>query len=168
MKLQDYTKEPLIKGVEISTPQVHKDCGGEFREIGRFTVYQEDGLVNTPFNNEAGEIYKLQVNHSILEPGTIKAFHLHKKQTDLWYLLNKGIVVLYDLREGSDTFKIQNRFILENQKVLIPPGVAHGIGNPYLNKLHMIYFTDQFFNPKDEFRLPWDTLGETIWEIQKG
>lgn len=164
MKLQDYSKQPEIDGVVISTPSTFIDDGGEFREIGCF-VYNRSAIELCGYDLATEE---LQINHSILDPGAIKAFHLHKNQTDIWYLLNKGIVVLHDVREYSKTKGITMRLVLENQKVLIPNGVLHGIGNSYNSKLHMIYFTDQLFDPKDEFREPWDLLGKEIWEIQKG
>ena len=165
VSLQDYSQKPLIDGVKIITPKTFKDDGGEFRELVRIRAGYD-------YENEFSA-HTLQANHSIVEPGVVKAFHLHKKQTDLWYVLGKAIINLIDTRKAwKNAFTgpncPRNRLVLENQLLLIPPNVAHGIGNPYKERLHMIYFTDQFFDPNDEFRIPWDIDGEKIWEIQNG
>ena len=56
--------------------------------------------------------------------------------------------------------------------VRIPPGVAHGTKNLGADTGRIIYMVDVHFstNPGqcDEGRLPWDFLGEDIWEVTKG
>lgn len=72
-----------------------------------------------------GEIY-----FSVVYPGVIKGWHLHKEMT-LNYAVISGMVklVLYDPREDSPTKgEIQELFIGEDNYVLvkIPPGVWNG------------------------------------------
>lgn len=96
-------------------------------------------------------------------PGTIKAFHYHKKQTDVWFVA-RGMaqVVLFDLREKSETYKETNVFYLgENNPllILIPPMVAHGyrvLGN---KSVLLFYHADQLYDPKnpDEKRIDFDS-----------
>ena len=44
-----------------------------------------------------------QVNYSEMDPGVIKAFHLHRRQTDVWFVPpgDKMLLVLLDVRAGS-------------------------------------------------------------------
>lgn len=189
MKLQDYSSRAVIPGVEIIDLKVHKDDGGSFCELARIQAgtYSGEGAMSGIFHEiitESDLFDTLQVNFSILHPGTIKAFHLHKRQTDQFNILDKMIVVLVDLRgyskwveEYVDTDILHYiektnptvmRLVLENQSVVVPPGIGHGICNPYNKDGRMVYFVNQHFNPQDEWRLPWDLLGSKIWEIQKG
>jgi len=92
----------------------------------------------------------------------IKAFHYHKKQTDIWFVV-KGMaqVVLYDLRKTSPTKGETNVFYMGEKNpilLLIPPMVAHGyrvLGN---QPVGLFYHTDKPYNPKkpDEYRIPFD------------
>lgn len=181
--LQDYSPKSRIEGVKIFTSKTFVDDGGEFKEIGRFGIepftktyiesagsdyYVESECSIYRIGDDACQFDIKQANHSIVEPGAIKAFHLHEIQTDIWYVIDKALVILYDTRPFSSTFKEVMRLTPKNQHIVIPPGVAHGIGNPYNHRVNMIYFVDRTFNPKDELRLPWDIVGKEIWEIQNG
>ncbi len=199
MELQDYSPKPIIEGVKIIDLKVHKDDGGSFCELGRFEAFENilldcEELTKDPLHKGIGD--KLQANYSVLHPGTIKAFHLHKNQTDQFCIMDKMIINLIDIRHLLKDDKLLNRFleasqfrdslvktnemghlipkekrmrlVLENQKLIIPPGVLHGICNPYNQDHRMIYFVNRWFNPQDEWRLPWDLIGEEVWRIQKG
>lgn len=71
-----------------------------------------------------------QTNFSIAHKGTIKAFHWHKHQDDLWFIASgKAAIVLYDQRKGSSTFgktEVIEAGENEYKLVLIPIGVVHG------------------------------------------
>lgn len=71
-----------------------------------------------------------QVYITTTYPGVVKAWHLHKKQTDNVACVQGMIkLVLYDPREQSPTFKQINKFYLglHNPLLLhIPKGVYHG------------------------------------------
>ena len=67
------------------------------------------------------------------------------------------------------------RFVIgdsNSQLVRIPPGVAHGCRNIGPATARIIYMVDVHFSPTpgecDEGRLPWDHLGEDIWELTNG
>ena len=162
--LQSYGPQPVISGVKIWSPKVFKDDAGEFRELLRVSkddLDLRDEKDRTPIKMDVA-----QVNLSTLEPGAIKAFHIHKLQTDLWYVIDKMIVFLYD--NAFSQPETTMRLVLENQYVLIPPGVGHGIANPYNRPGKMMYFTDGTFNPEDEFRDNPFKFGECIWKLQAG
>jgi len=115
----------MIEGVKVKNLTVHKDKPdldqpevepGSFLEILR----SSDGLMEK----------FAQCNFGIAYKGTIKAFHWHKKQDDLWFIASgKATVVLYDQRldsktrgrtdiiyAGADDYKL----------IVIPKGVVHG------------------------------------------
>ena len=103
-----------------------------------------------------------QSTFTLTYPGVIKAFHWHRKQHDLWFVAaGEARVVLYDLREDSQTYRrTQVIFMGEHQPLtlLIPPGVAHGyqvLGN---RPVGLFYHTTHSYNPSspDEERIPYD------------
>ncbi|MBI4611422.1 MAG: dTDP-4-dehydrorhamnose 3,5-epimerase family protein [Candidatus Rokubacteria bacterium] len=166
-RLQDYTPKPQIKGVEIVGLARHTDDGGSFTELGRFTAGACGAFPG---------FVLAQLNYSELEPGVMKAFHLHRRQTDIWYVppADKILLLLIDLRAGSPTEGARMRLVLgdgHSRLVLIPPGVAHGCRNLGPVRGRIIYFTDTHFSPdpgsSDEGRLPWDFAGAAIWETSR-
>ena len=152
----------LIEGVRAQPYPVYPDDRGFFMEVQRIGYGLAAG-----FPPE-----RTQVAAAMNYRGTIKAFHYHLHQTDCWTPVT-GLfqVALADLRVGSRTFGARNTFYLGPMRpwqVLIPPGVAHGykiIGN---QDALLVYMTDQFYNPKDEGRLPYDHASINYdWETQK-
>ena len=108
---------------------------------------------------------------------SIKAFHLHQRQTDIWYVppSDRMLVVLLDVRQGVKTEGARMRLTLgagASRLVRIPPGVAHGVRNLASSTGRIIYFTDVHFSPEpamcDEGRLPWDYAGAEIWDVTRG
>jgi dTDP-4-dehydrorhamnose 3,5-epimerase len=78
-----------IDGVVVKELVTRADERGFFREVIRET----DG-----FFDHFG-----QWSHSLMYPGATKAWHVHLKQTDWWYVIGTLKVALYDTREGSPT-----------------------------------------------------------------
>jgi dTDP-4-dehydrorhamnose 3,5-epimerase len=152
----------LIAGVRLQPFAVYPDDRGYFLEVQRIG----QGLA------AAFPPARTQVSAAMNYRGTIKAFHYHLHQTDCWTPVT-GLfqVVLADLRLASPTFGARNTLYLgplRPWQVLIPPGVAHGykvIGN---QDALLVYMTDQFYNPRDEGRLPFDDASINYdWETQK-
>ncbi len=165
---QDYSGSPRIEGVEILELNRFHDDGGAITELGRLTA----GMHGQLKGFEAK-----QVNYSEVEPDAVKAYHLHHRQTDVWYVPphDKLLLVLHDCREGSKTEGKTMRFVLGDGKdrlVRIPPGVAHGTKNLARTMGRIIYMVDVQFSVDpdecDEGRLPWDFLGEEVWDVVKG
>ena len=166
--VQDYTAKRRIEGVELVELKRFNDDGGSMTELGRL----EGGL-----HRDLPGFTVRQVNFSTLDPLAIKAFHLHKRQTDVWYVppSDKLLLVLADLRKGSPTEGTLMRMILgdgNSRLVRIPPGVAHGCRNLRpATPCQILYFVDVQFSVDehcDEGRLPWDHFGAQIWEVERG
>jgi dTDP-4-dehydrorhamnose 3,5-epimerase len=104
-----------------------------------------------------------QVYITAAYPQIVKAWHLHRKQTDNIACI-KGMVklVLYDDREKSKTKGEVNEFVIGDKNLLlvqIPPEVWHGfkaIGEEYALVLNAPTEAYNYEKP-DEYRLPPDT-----------
>lgn len=167
IKIQDYSKAPQIDGIKIWEIKNFTAEDGFLCEVARFT---ESGLIeNVP------DFQLRQINFSKVMPGAIKAWHLHFKQADLWYIPPDGVlsVGLVDIRQDSPSAGVEMKLVMgagKSQLILIPPGVAHGYANLTNAPLYVFYFVDQQFNltDPDERRLPWDVFGEDFWKVKPG
>lgn len=142
------TKTNSIEGVVLKELVTHTDERGFFREVIRET---------DEFFDRFG-----QWSHSLMYPGTAKAWHIHQRQTDWWYVLGSLKVALYDTREGSPTKGKLMEFLMGDLNATclkIPPGVAHGCRALELS--HILYVTSSVYAPDDEGRIPHDdpTIG---------
>lgn len=141
----------MIEGVTVKNLVTHVDDRGYFREVLRS---------DDPFYSGVG-----QTSVTVTYPGVIKAFHYHEKQDDVWYVA-QGMAqcVLYDLREGSATYKeTQVIYAGEQNPVLIriPIGVAHGYRVLGPKPVLLFYHTTKPYDPAhpDEKRIPWNDPG---------
>jgi len=166
--LQDYAPPPAIEGVEVVEVKRFHDDGGSLTELGRLSAG-----IHAAF---PGFEVK-QVNYSEMEAGAIKAFHLHRRQTDVWFVPpgDKLLLVLVDVRATSRTRNARRRMVLgdgTSRLVRIPPGVAHGVKNLGQTRGRIIYFVDTHFSAArdetEEGRLPWDFAGAAIWDVVRG
>lgn len=99
------------------------DEGGDFCEITRF-------LTGSTLTALAG-YQAAQIRYSYMEPGTIKALHLHRNQDDLWFVPPHGslLIGLLDTREESPSYGATMRVMLgagRARLLLIPRAGAHG------------------------------------------
>jgi len=163
--LQEYGKRDPIDGVEIVPLKRFADDGGSMIELARIA----DGAMT-----ELPGFRPAQINYSAVQPGVVKAFHVHHRQTDVWFVRpeDRLLLVLLDVRRGSPTEKLQMRWLLGDGSaslVKIPPGVAHGCRNVGAREASIVYFTDLHFSAEaattDEGRLPWDYAGREIWDV---
>ena len=151
----------FIAGVRAAPFPVWPDDRGYFLEV----VRMGHGLASE-FPKET-----TQVSAALSYPGTIKAFHFHRHQTDYWVPVQGMLqVALVDLRKQSPTFGARNTLYLGTLRpwqLLVPPGVAHGykvIGN---GPAMLVYLTNRFFDPQDEGRIPYDDPRiQYDWETQ--
>ncbi len=166
--VQSYAPEPRLDGVEIVELVRHVDDGGALTELARLTQGASGALPGFTV---------CQVNYSELAPGAIKAFHLHQRQTDVWFVPpeDRILCALIDVRSGSPTEGVRTRIVLgagQSRLIRIPPGVAHGARNVAAATGHIIYFTDLPFTPDpatcDEGRLPCDFAGPHVWDVARG
>ena len=164
---ENYFSEAKISGVLISKLNYFPSEDGYFIELARL---KKDNSIET-----IPSFKVQQISYSILDKKTIKAWHIHDKQDDLWFIPpdNKVLVGLHDLRKKSPTKGNTQRIVLGNHQsnlLFIPKGVAHGCANFSTLPSTLIYMTSKKFNLKnpDEKRLPWDYFGKDFWKANKG
>lgn len=151
----------LIEGVRLNPVALWPDDRGYFLEVLR--VRQGPAAGFAPEST--------QVSAALSYPGTVKAFHFHLEQTDLW-VPSAGMlqVALVDLRAASPTFGVRNTLYvgtLRPWQILIPPGVGHGYKVIGSQPALLVYVTNRFYNPADEGRIPYDNDGiHYDWETQ--
>ena len=151
----------LIDGVRVQKYDLWPDDRGYFLEVARM---QQGLAADFPPATT-------QVSAALSYPGTIKAFHFHLFQTDLW-VPAQGMfqVALVDFRPESRTFGVKNTLYtgaLKPWQILIPPGVGHGYKIIGETPAMLVYVTNQLYNPKDEGRIAYnDPSIQYDWELQ--
>lgn len=165
--IQDYSKKEVIEGVKIIELKNMSGEDGDFSELLRLNIQGEaEGFPG---------FYLRQISRSKMIPGSVKAWHIHFAQEDIWHILpsDKLLLGLWDIRKDSPTKHKSMRLALGGGKahlIYIPRGVAHGAVNFSNKEGTILYFVNAQFdiaNP-DEHRLPWDALGKEFWELPKG
>ena len=163
---QDYTAQELVDGVKIIQLKNITGEEGAFCEILRLN--QNGGIVSLP------NFHIAQINRSTQFPGSVKAWHLHLRQDELWYVPEESHLVggLWDVRKGSKTVGKTNRIILgagTHRLLYIPRGVAHGSANFSSSMGIIVYFMNGQFDIKnpDEQRIPWDARGSDFWKPER-
>ena len=152
----------LIEGVRAEPVRLWPDDRGCFVEVARLG----QGLAS------AFPAATTQVSAALSYAGTVKAFHYHALQTDVWMPCRGMLqVALADLREDSETFGRRNTLYigeLRPWRLLIPPGVAHGYKVIGASEAMLVYLTDRHYDPADEGRLPHDSPAIAYdWETQR-
>jgi dTDP-4-dehydrorhamnose 3,5-epimerase len=151
----------LIDGVRVHPYPLWPDDRGYFLEVVR--IGQGPAADFDPKTT--------QVSAALSYPGTIKAFHFHKHQTDLW-VPSAGMfqVALVDLRGTSPTFGVKNTLYLgalRTWQILIPPGVGHGYKVIGETPAMLVYVTNRLYDPADEGRIAYnDPSIQYDWELQ--
>jgi dTDP-4-dehydrorhamnose 3,5-epimerase len=145
----------------MQTLEVWPDDRGYFLEVARLG----QGLT------AAFPSLSTQVSAALSYPGTIKAFHFHREQTDLWVpAVGMFQVALVDLRPESRTFGVKNTLYtgaLKPWQILIPPGVGHGYKVVGEQHAVLTYVTNRLYNPQDEGRIAYDDAAIAYaWETQ--
>lgn len=159
--IRDGSDPRLIHGVKLEPCGLYPDDRGYFLEVGRMG---EGMVAGFPWATT-------QVSAALSYPGTIKAFHYHREQTDYWVPV-KGVfqVGLVDLREDSPTYRQRNTIYcgeLKPVRILIPPGVGHGYKVVSPESGMLVYVTDRQYNPADEGRITYNHEAIAYdWETQ--
>ena len=139
-------KGGLIHGVAVKPLRVIADERGRLMEILR----RDD-----PFFRAFG-----QANLTCAYPGVVKAWHMHRKQTDHFCVVRSmAKVVLFDGRRGSPTRGRINEFFigeLNPQLVVIPPLVMHGFKAIGAGEVYLLNLPTELYDYRtpDEHRLP--------------
>ena len=163
--IQDYSAKPTIESVKIIPVKTWVSEDGDFSEIIRMENGKVAGL-------EDFEV--VQLNRSRLLPGSVKGWHLHFEQVDIFYLPPSDflLVGLWDLRRNSKTNGVSMKITLgagQSSLLYIPRGVAHGMTNVSNQEIELFYFVNKQFDFKnpDERRLTWNSLGADFWQPKK-
>lgn len=142
----------MIDGLIIKKLKVNLDERGKLFEIVRI----DDETIKT-YLGKIKQVYCTTAN-----PGVVKAWHLHHKQTDCMCCVKGNLkLVLHDTRKDSPTKGMTTIcYIGEDNPlmVIIPPNVYHGFKGISEEPSIIINTTNQCYNPKnpDEYRKPWD------------
>ena len=135
----------MIDGVKVKKLKVNCDERGYLFEILR----SDDDLFR-----DFGQAYL-----TAAYPGVVKAWHMHKKQTDSMCVLSgRAKIVIYDARENSSTYGEINEFFpgIDNRLLIqIPPLVYHGFKNIGHDEVLVLNCPDSAYNhdAPDELRL---------------
>jgi dTDP-4-dehydrorhamnose 3,5-epimerase len=138
----------MIDGVKLKDLRVLPDDRGMLMEMWRS---------DDPDFQRFGQCYITWVN-----PGVVKAWHYHRKQTDHFVCVaGMAKVALHDAREGSPTEGETNDFVIGWQRqrlLIIPPGVYHGFTAVGPEPAGIINIPTELYcyDDPDEFRLPYD------------
>lgn len=139
-----------IEGVEVRRLQVHEDERGAFVELMRASSSSWDFR---------------QSNLSRSVEGVLRGLHFHRRQADLWLLLEGQIqVVLVDLRRRNHLESASIHLSAGHpETLLIPPGVAHGF--LALTDCRLLYWVSEEFDGSDEYGIRWNDPAIGIaWE----
>ncbi len=146
----------MIEGVTIKQLKVHQDIP-DTEEVTKpgflMEVLRDDEQLLSHFG---------QTTFTVAYQGTIKAFHRHERQDDLWFIATgKARVVLYDTREASATFgktQVIHAGAGDYKLICIPVGVAHGYQVLSEEPVLLFYHTTASYHAQkpDEFRIPYN------------
>jgi dTDP-4-dehydrorhamnose 3,5-epimerase len=139
--------EATIDGVVFKELITNTDERGFFRELIRVT--------DDFFPEGFGQWSMSQMFH-----GVTKAWHLHRVQTDWWYV-GSGVlrIGLFDTRASSSSYKKTMDFLMGDMQpariLKIPPGVAHGC-KVMQGPATLMYITSRIYDPEDELRIAYN------------
>ena len=170
IKLSKQSYQPVtpIDGVKIVPLNTFQDDGGYFLEVVRF----KDHILE-----QFPDFELKQLNISGMDPGVIKAWHIHQQQDDIWFVppSQRLLIAMHDIRKQSPTKDATMRLVCgagKAQLVFIPRGVAHGAANLWRKPALIVYLVNSHFTADPvasaEYRLPWDQFGADIWQQTKG
>lgn len=162
----DYSPKSQIDDVKIISLKTFLSEEGDFGEIIRLNSRAE--FKGIPHFSVA------QINRTMLLPGSIKAWHLHLRQDEMWFVVPSGghlLVGLWDVRKNSRTNGAIMRVVLgrgHSELLYIPKGVVHGSVNLAKDPAELFYFVNRQFDISnaDEKRIPWDARGKDFWKPQ--
>jgi dTDP-4-dehydrorhamnose 3,5-epimerase len=141
--------QKLIDGVVIRPAVTNLDPRGELTEVFDFSW----GVSSAPIPF---------VYHVVARPGSIRAWLVHRIQTDRLYLAHGTFhIALYDDRPESPTHKMVNTFTFGTNKralLIIPPGIYHGVANVGKEDAYFVNMPTHPYNHEnpDKYRLPLD------------
>lgn len=158
---QNVYKPPTIEGVILKELNAIPDGRGDVIEL-----WSKPWVKNEDF------IMPEHCYQSATDYGVTKCWHLHAIHTDQFTVTRGRLqVTLVDIREGSKTFGHVNSIFLGIQRprlLKIPPGIMHGWKALTRPEVIVVNFQSHTYDPKDEFKFPWNCVLEEVWEPKNG
>ena len=147
----------MIEGVKVKKLSMHQDVP-DMEQLGI-----KPGFLMEVLRGNDGFLKKFgQTTFTVAYSGTIKGFHYHEKQDDLWFVATgRAAIAMYDLRPNSKTYRQTDVTYAgegDYKLILIPVGVAHGYKVVSSEPVLLFYHTTEPYdavNP-DEKRIPWN------------
>jgi dTDP-4-dehydrorhamnose 3,5-epimerase len=108
-----------------------------------------------------------QINYSVQNPGVVKAWHRHHKQTDFWMCVAGHLKVGIHRDSDSTSWLI----VIGEKKpgvVIIPPPLWHGAATVGTTPAGLFYYVTHQYDPAqpDEDRRGHDTIEGFPWDTQ--
>ncbi len=166
LKQQKYSpqgiyKSPTIQGTILKDLNPLLDGRGDVIELWSLPWVEKEGF----------EVPK-HCYQSATDFGVVKGWHLHAVHTDQMAVTRGKIqICMIDIRKGSPTFGHANSVFMgiERPRLLkIPPGIMHGWKSLSRPEVIVVNFQTEVFDPKDEFKFPWNCVLEEMWEPKNG
>ncbi|MDP6456400.1 MAG: dTDP-4-dehydrorhamnose 3,5-epimerase family protein [Candidatus Marinimicrobia bacterium] len=137
-----------IEGVRVKQMTLHQDIPDTDDGVAK------EGFLMEVLRDDDGLLRRFgQTTFTVAYTDTIKAFHWHKKQDDLWFVASgKAVIVLYDLRRDSPTHGVTQTLtagVDDYKLILIPEGVAHGYKVVSREPVLLFYHTTESYDPQD-------------------
>ena len=147
----------MIDGVKIKPLKVHQDLPDLDQPGVKAGFLMEVVRADEEYLKKFG-----QSTFTVAYQGTIKGYHWHERQEDLWFVgSGRAGIVLYDNRPGSPTYRQTDvMYAGENdyKLIVIPVGVVHGYKVLSKDPVLLFYHTTEPYNPHDvdEKRIVWN------------
>jgi len=147
----------MIDGVRVKILKVHPDLP-DLEQAG-----VKPGFLMEVVRADEGLLKKFgQSTFTVAHEGTIKGFHWHERQEDLWFVAaGRAGIVLHDSRPKSPTY-LQTDVMYAGEGdyklIVIPVGVAHGYKVLSREPVLLLYHTTEPYDPAniDEKRIAWN------------
>jgi len=158
---QNIYKPPTIAGAILKELNAIPDGRGDVIE-----------LWSKPWVEKEGFVAPEHCYQSATDFGVTKCWHLHAIHTDQFTVTRGRLqVTLVDIRKDSPTFGHVNSIFLGVQRprlLKIPPGIMHGWKALTQPEVIVVNFQSHIYDPKDEFKFPWNCVLEEVWEPKNG
>jgi len=156
--MSDWQPTAMTGVLRASVPAA-ADLRGSFTELWRASRWED--LAGGRF---------VQANLSRSAAGVLRGMHFHRRQADLWILVDgRATVAVCDIRPLlTDETARPHALVLEmvpGDAVLIPESVAHGFHAP--EQMSLVYFVTNEYDGSDELGFRWDDADADIgWGVQ--
>jgi dTDP-4-dehydrorhamnose 3,5-epimerase len=147
----DQWRTGRVEGVWQRTLAIHPDERGSLMELWRASW-----LEGLPGMHPGATMRQSNVSRS--RPRVLRGLHLHRRQADLWVVLDGSpLVALVDVRpalSGEGSPQVDTIDASPGTAIFIPEGVAHGFYAR--DAMSLVYFVTNEFDGTDEFGFAWN------------